>query len=964
MTTATSQNNSPARNALVTTLIVVGVLVAAFFAFTGFYSDFLWFDQLGYKNVLTTRWIATAVMFVIGFIAMAVPLALCIQIAYRVRPVYAKLSAELDRYQEIIEPLRRLAMWGIPIFFGVFAGLSAAAQWPTVWQFFAGEKTGETDPLLGADIGFYLFDLPFWSAIVAFISAVLILSLLVSVVVMYLYGSVRITGNELRVSKPARVQLAVLAGLYLIAQAASLWLGRYKKNVTMDTRITGAEYTTANANIPGLSILAVICLIVAVLFFITAVIGRWRLPIIGTGVLLVSALVLSMAYPWAVQTFQVQPNLNAMQSPYYQNNIDATRKAYGVDNLQVTDYSASTEASAGQLRQDAEATASIRIMDPLVVGPAFSQREGSRDYYQFPAALDVDRYEIDGSMQDTIVAVREIDETRLPQPSWNNQVAVYTHGYGLVAAAGNQRSTTGEPVFLERGMPSLGFLTDEGYEPRVYFGEKSPTYSIVGAPEGTPPVELDFQRGADGASGTYSTFNGDGGPKIGGFFNKLVYALKFQSEQILFSDLVNSESQILYDRNPADRVRAVAPYLTLDSDIYPSVVDGRVVWIVDAYTVSSSYPYSQIVNLREALADSTVAQMRFAADDLNYMRNSVKATVDAYDGSVTLYAWEPDEPILKAWQKIFPNTVKPISDMSGELLSHVRYPQDLFKVQRSVLGTYHVDDSLSFAQQDNRWQTPQDPRDQQQTRLQPPYYLSMKVPGQDSTRFSLFSTFIPFSQNRNVLTGYLSVDSDAGSTAGQVADGYGTISLLEIDADTTVPGPGQVQNSFNTEPELVRDINLMQQGESRVVYGNLLTLPVGGGLLYVQPVYVQASSGTQMPVLGLVLVSFGDRIAYANTLTEALNKLFGGDAGADAGDGDIAPVDPVPPVDPIRPDEGETDPLPIVPGLPDDQAALEKTIVDALAAKDAALKSGDLTEFAKQDAILTEALTKLLGLDN
>ncbi len=945
----------------------MGVLIAAFFAFASFYADFLWFKQLGFETVLKTRWFATAVMFVVGFVAMAVPVALCIQIAYRVRPVYAKLSAQLDRYQEVIEPLRRLAMWGIPLFFGLFAGLAAAAQWPTIWLFFAGGETGEKDPLLGADVGFYLFQLPFWSAIVSFVSAVLILCLIVSAVVMYLYGSVRISGNELRVSKAGRVQLAVLAGLYLIAQAANLWLDRYEKIVTPEERITGAGYTTANANIPGLSILAVIALLVAVAFFVTAAIGRWKLPVIGTGLLLVSALVLGIGYPWAVQTFQVTPNLNAMQAPYYQYNLDATRKAYGVDNLKVTDYSASTEASAGQLRQDADATASIRIMDPLVISPAFSQREGSRDYYQFPSSLDVDRYEIDGTMQDTIVAVRELDESRIPEQTWNNRVAVYTHGYGLVAAAGNQRSNTGEPVFLERGIPSHGFLTDLDYEPRVYFGENSPTYSIVGAPEGSAPVELDYQRGADGASGTYTTFEGEGGPKLGNLFNKLVYAMKFQSEQILFSDLVNEESQILYNRHPADRVQAAAPYLTLDNDIYPSVVDGRMVWIVDAYTVSSSYPYSEIRNLSDALADSTVAQPRFASDNINYMRNAVKATVDAYDGSVTLYAWEPEDPILKAWQNIFPNTVKPIAEMSGELMSHVRYPQDLFKVQRSILGTYHVDQAQSFAQQDNRWQTPLDPRDPNQANLQPPYYLSMQVPGQDSPRFSLFSTFIPFSENRNVLTGYLSVDSDAGSTAGEVADSYGTISLLEIDADTTVPGPGQVQNSFNTEPRLVSEINLMQQGESKVVYGNLLTLPVGGGLLYVQPVYLQASSGTQMPVLGLVLVSFGEKIAYATTLTDALNNLFGGDAGAEAGDGDVNPVEPVVPEEPSgtgEVDEGSTPTTPDpAPPASADRDALVKQITDALAAKDAALKSGDLTAFAEQDAILTDALTKLLELD-
>ncbi|MEI3849436.1 MULTISPECIES: UPF0182 family membrane protein [Microbacterium] len=957
MTTTSAPNPATPRTSrriLMISVVIIAALIAAFFAFASLYTDFLWYDQLDFAQVLTTRWLATAVMFVVGFLGMALPLFLVIQLAYRLRPVYVRLSSQLDRYQEVIEPLRRLAMWGMPVFFGLFAGFAAAGQWETVWMWANGASTGVLDPQFQMDTGFYMFALPFYRAVLGFASAVMILCLLVTALVSYLYGSVRVGQGELRISKPARIQLAVLAGVYLLLQAASLWLDRYVTLVTPEDRITGAAYTGANATIPGLSILAILAALVAILFFITAVIGRWRFPLAATALLVVASLVVGIGYPWVVNTFQVKPNQNSLQAEYYQRNLDATKAAYGIDGLETTPFKAATDAEPGQLRADADTTASIRILDPAIISPTVRQLEQYRAYYQFPENLDVDRYEIDGEKQDTVVAVRELDMNQLSDAgNWNNRAAVYTHGYGLVAAAGNQRTPDGEPVFLERGIPSDGFLTKtEKFEPRVYFGEQSPPYSIVGAPEGTAPVEIDYPRGQDGATDTKTTFTGDGGPRIGNFFNKLLYALKFQSEQILFSDLVNEESQILYDRDPKTRVQKVAPYLTLDNDPYPSVVDGRIVWIVDGYTTSASYPYSTGVSLQEAIGDASTAMPGFVADEVNYIRNSVKATVDAYDGSVTLYAWDEEDPVLKTWQKVYPSTLKPISDMSGELMSHVRYPTDLFKVQRAMLGVYHVDDASSFAQRDNAWKTPNDPQNQE--RLQSPYYLSMKMPGQDSPRFSMFTTFIPSAEgtsSRDVLLGYLAVDSDAGSEAGVKSKGYGQLRMLEIDADTTVPGPGQVQNTFDTDTDVAQQLNLLKQGQSEVLHGNLLTLPVGGGLLYVQPVYVQASKGTQLPRLQKILVAFGDRIAFADTLTGALDELFGGDAGAVGGDEEVPPTTP-----------GGSTTEPPQTGAAARQAALEDAKA-AMLARDEALKSGDLTKFAEADKQLTEAVNRLIELE-
>ncbi|MBT9605480.1 UPF0182 family protein [Microbacterium sp.] len=961
MTTTSAPNQATppnrSRRIISISLAVIAVLVVAFFVFANLYADWMWFSQLGFTEVLTTQWIARTVMFAVGFLAMAVPVWGAIQLAYRLRPVYARLSSQLDRYQEVVEPLRRLAMWGIPVFFGFFAGFAASAQWETTWLWFNGVTTSTTDPQFGIDTGFYLFALPFYTTALGFASAVVLVCLLLTAVVSYLYGSVRVGQRELRISKAARIQLAVLAGLYLLLQGGSLWLDRYTTLISQEDRITGPGYVGVNAVIPGQTILAIAAVIVAVAFFVTAIIGRWRYPLIATALLVVSAIVVGAAIPWAVTTFQVRPNQLALESQYYQRNIDSTKAAYGIDGVEKENFEATTTAQAGQLRNDAASTAQLRIMDPAIIGPTVRQLEQYRAYYQFANPLDVDRYQIKGQTQDAVVALRELNIGQLGDAAtWQNSTLVYTHGYGMVAAAGNERTDDGDPVFLEQAIPGTGFLTDLNYEPRVYFGEQSPPYSIVGGPEGGEDIELDYPIGADGGTETRTTFRGDGGPSVGNVFTRLIYALKFQSEQILFSDYVNQDSQILYDRNPKDRVQKVAPYLTLDSDPYPTVVDGRIKWVIDGYTTSANYPYSSSVSLSRAITDSNTPSPTYSLDNINYIRNSVKATVDAYDGKVSLYAWDDQDPVLQAWQKVYPTSLQPWSEMSADLMSHVRYPTDLMKVQRSMLGVYHVDDARSFFQQDNRWTTPNDPQDP--NTLQPPYYLTMKMPSQDAPTYSMFTSFIPASQGgqaRNVLTGYLAVDSNAGDQQGTKREDYGRLRMLVIDAATTVPGPGQVQNTFDSDTAVSSQINILQQGQSQVLNGNLLTLPVGGGLLYVQPVFVQSSGGTQLPQLRRVLVAFGDKIAFENTLSEALDALFGGDSGADTGDEAVTPTDQTDP-------GGGGTTAPTAPA--GDYAAALAEAQAALTARQAALTSGDLAGFATQDARLTAAVQRLIELQD
>jgi uncharacterized membrane protein (UPF0182 family) len=959
-TSSAPSTTNRTRVTLTISAIVIAVLVIAFFVVSNLYTDVLWFDQLGYLNVLTTQWAASVVMFLIGFVGMALPVWASIEIAFRSRPVYAKLNSQLDRYQQVIEPLRRLAMFGIPVVLGIFGGVSAATHWPVVLQWLNRTPFGETDPQFGLDISFYFYDLPMFHGLVGFASAVVLIAGIAALATSYLYGSLRLSGREVRISRAARVQLAVTAAIYLALQAISIWLDQYVTLYSGSQGFleTGAGYTEANATIPGRAILAGIAALVAVLFIVTAIIGRWRLPIIGTALLLVSGLVVGSVYPWVVQRFQVEPSAKTYEADYIQRSIDATRAAYGVADVQEIPYSAITDAEPGALREDAETTANIRILDPALVPKAFAQLEQFKQYYQFGNHLDVDRYDIDGATQDTVIAVRELNQSGLgdSQTPYNNTF-VYTHGYGIVAAYGNQRATDGNPVFLESGIPSTGDLGD--FEPRIYFGERSPEYSVVGGPDGAKDVELDYPSGGEESEqNATTTFSGDGGPKLDNPFKKLIYAIKYQSEQIFLSDAVNDSSQILYDRSPKERVQKVAPYLTLDSDTYPAIVDGKIVWIVDGYTTGTNYPYSQVEQLSTSIADSYTPTPAFPIDDINYIRNSVKATVDAYDGSVTLYAWDDEDPVLKTWEKIFPSTVLPMSDMDEELLDHVRYPSDLFKVQRGILGSYHVTDAGSFYSSDDQWVTPNDPVLTTDV-PQAPYYLTMQVPGADAPAFTLYSTYIPrgdADSTRNVLTGYLAVNSDAG-------EDYGKLTLLTLPKDDTVPGPGQVQNNFRTDTEVANQLALLERGQTEVKLGNLLTLPVGGGLLYVQPVYVQSTSGTIYPLLRKVLVSFGDQIAFEDTLDQALDTLFGGDSGAEAGDGEIPvePTDPAVPTDPTTPTDPET---PTEPTTPVDGDALAQALSDyqdALADRQAAYAANDLVAAAEADARMQEAITRAIA---
>lgn len=964
------------RSPWIPTLAVLVVLLSLAGVTAEIWTESLWFSQLGFSEVFRVRLLTQLSIFTVVFLVVASAVWLSMFLAFRMRPVYAAMSMESSsaaRYRAALAPVKLQVSLAAAALVATFAGMTSIVHWETVlmWHHqvpFSGD--GSTDAQFGHNISFYMFTVPMLQFVLNVVVAACVLSLIAAVVVHYLYGGLRYQGRDTKLERPIRVHLALLLATLPLSRAAKSWLERYETLTEDRGLFVGAGYTAATAEIPAHEIMAGISILVAAFFIAAGFTGGWRLSVVAVATMTVSLVVMTGLYPYAVQQIQVRPTEQAKEQEYLQRNIDATRQAYALTGVEVQrDYEPQVEGERGALRKDAETAASIRLIDPAVVGTVFNQQQRIRQFYRFQEPLDVDRYRINGEMRDTVLGVRELDLSGLSRKrSWVNDHTVYTHGYGIVAAYGNQRAADGSPEFFQKGIVGVNddkdVETDLGtFEPRIYFGEKSPNYSIVGAPAGAPPAEIDHPGGSVDAEGSESesgqakfTFSGNGGPKIGSFLNRSLFAMKFRDQNILLSGAINSESQILYDRQPLKRVSKVAPWLTLDSDPYPAVIGDRVKWIVDGYTVSSEYPYSDLQPFGDVTADSQTTQDNVARSlqqrKVNYIRNSVKAVVDAYDGKVDLYEWDKKDPVLQTWMNVFPNTVKPMSEISAELMPHLRYPEDLFKVQREVLARYHVKDANTFYTGQDFWKIPREPTDQATSKeqAQPPYYLTLQMPGQEKPAFSLTSSFIPDSNRGNeasVLAGFLAVDADAGEQAGERAKSYGTMRLLSLKRSTTVQGPGQAQNDFNTDTVALTELNLLERGGSRVKRGNLLTLPVAGGLLYVQPVYVTSSAETSIPLLRKVLVMFGKKVGFANTLDEALNQVFGGDSGAKPKDREPGSGDSSPEL--TKPSER------LSAALQEAQEAVEEG--------QKALKEGDFAAYGQAQEKLQKALEKAVVAD-
>lgn len=868
---------------LAITMIILFLVATILIAFSGFYADWLWFKSVSFTSVWQKVLLTKVQLFIIGGLITAIVVGLNIYLAYKRRPIYVPVAVEADnveRYRAQIEPLRRVIAVVLSLGLFYFGGSAAAQLWSSWLLFKNATPFGVKDPQFGLDVSFFAFKLPFYQALLSWAISTIILSTLAAVVVHYIYGGIRTQVQTDRTSVAARVQLSILLGTIVLLKAVAYWFDRYHLALKENRLITGLTYTDVNATLPAKAILAGIAVICALLFYANIVRKSWLLPAAGTALLVASSVLIAGIYPALIQQFQVKPSESAKEAPFIQRNIEATRAAYGLTNVDVQDYQATINAEAGQLSKDAGTINNIRLMDPNILSATFRQLQQIKPYYTFPESLDIDRYQVNGIQRDVVVGVRELNIAGNPVRNWINDHLVYTHGFGFVAAYGNTRDADGKPSFAVGDLPPTKGLGD--FEPRIYFGENVPDYSIIGG-KSSSPVEFDYPDDASPNGQKNYTYTGKGGVPVGSLVNKLVFALKYQEQRILLSNLINSESKILFNRNPRERVAKVAPWLTLDGDPYPAIIDGKVQWIIDGYTTSSGYPYSQNTTLANATADALTSNSRAVTAQgnqvVNYIRNSVKATVDAYDGTVTLYAWDDKDPVLKTWQKAFPGTVKPKSEISKSLLEHIRYPEDLFRVQRDVLSLYHVKNANAFYGGQDFWRVPRDPSTfGGNASAQPPYYTTLQMPGTSSPAFYLTTPFVPRGGREN-LSAFAAVHSDPGPD-------YGKITVLQLPRSTNIAGPSQVASNFEAKPEVANSLSLLRQGGSDVVLGNLLTLPVGNGLLYVQPVYVRATSNAAAyPLLQKVLVSFGDVIGFDDSLKGALDQVFGGNSGTSASGG-------------------------------------------------------------------------------
>jgi uncharacterized protein len=867
------------------TMVVLGillVLIAIADRVIDLLADWLWFTEVGYTDVFSGVLTTRLLLFATFGIGVGLIVALNLYLAYRMRPLLRPHSAEqhaLDRYRMLLLP--RMGMWIAIIagLVGLFAGISAQGRWQQ-WLLFANsEPFNIPDPQFGVDIGFYVFEYPFYRYLLGVGFGAVVIALIGALGLHYLLGGVRLQGAGDRMTPSARAHLTALVAAFVLLKSAAYFLDRRGLLLGSNPSVKdlhGASYTAVNALLPAKEILAWISLLVAVaiLVFSNAFVRNLVWPGVALALLGISAVVIGGIIPAGVQSFTVKPSPLAKESKYIGLSIDATRRAFGLSDVESKQYPANITSPPPELRTDTTTVPNVRLLDPAVVNDTYTQLQQAKQFYEFAEKLDVDRYKVGDVTQDYVVGVREINYEKLVQGNWQNKHTVFTHGYGFVAAPANKLVCDGQPYFVS------GFLSDSrdnGQEkcsdqaaeqiptsqPRIYYGERmGDAYAIVGKNGGS---NAEFDR-PNGATDQYFTYDGKGGVPIGSYGRRLLYSVHLRETNFLLSSVFNKNSKLMYVREPRHRVEKVAPFLTIDGDPYPAVVGGRVVWILDGYTTAATYPYSTRVDLKSATTDTQTGAGTFAQErqDVNYLRNSVKATVDAYDGSVTLYSFDDNDPILRTWNKAFGGKLFKLStDIPPELVAHLRYPEDQFKVQRDLLSRFHVQAPNEFFSSQDFWKVPGDPASDGRGK-QPPYYLLAKLPDQPGLTFQLTAAMVPLGR-----------ENLAGLVSGHYDGGKPKLQVFELPDNTNILGPVQIHQKMTNQDETVRQkINQFQIGGSTAVYGNLLSLPLAGGMLYVQPIYIKSTQDINYPLMKKILLNFGDYSAYADTMQEGIEQLI------------------------------------------------------------------------------------------
>ena len=953
------------RTILVVAAIALFILVTSLRGIAGFYTDFLWFESLGYDDVwrgVLGAQISLAVIFV------AIFFAICwanLYIADRLAPKFPPAGPEqeaLERFRDAIGHRTGLLRIGVALFLALIAGLGMSQEWRSWLLFVNGGDWGQEDAQFGTDLGFYIFRLPFLSSVADWAFASILIILVVTVAAHFANGGIRVqpTGPGAvgpRVTSQVKAHISVLLGLLALIRAAGYFLQRFELTTSSTGFVDGAGYTDVNAQLPVLNLLVLISAASFVLFIVNIWRRGWVLPILGVGLWGLVAVVAGGIYPQFIQRFQVEPNESSTEEVYIERNIAATREALDLGDVDSVDYDLNRDPEGVDLTDNRNTVRNIRLWDPsaTVLGQTFPRLEELLPYYQL-SDVDVDRYTIDGEPTQVVLSVRDLNTDGIPTGSWEARHVIYTHGYGVVMASGTSKTPEGRPDFLLQQVPVRENTDLDLERPQIYFGEDQGGYGITGASRD----ELDYQIGNETQLTRYDGADGVG---IGSYLRRIAFSLRFGQYDPLITDFITDDSKIHYIRDVRDRAQSLAPFLEFDADPYAVVVDGGVKWIIDAYTTTDRFPYGQVADNGGLPADSGLNK------GFNYVRNSVKTVVDAYEGTVTFYVIDDEDPIIQAWRSAFPDLFVDIDEMPEELIEHLRYPEDLFRVQTNMWARYHVNDPQTFYNNNDAWNVALDPGTAgagpatQTTNAagEPigpsvgarvdPYYLLTQLPGEDEAEFVMLRSFVPFGRDddNQQLTAFMVARSDP--------ENYGELVTYTMPRQNRPDGPAIVADAMQSDPVVSEQQTLLGTGESTVKLGNLIVVPVDESLVYVRPFYVE-SNQVRIPELKKVIAFFESNVAIADTLEQALTQLLGEvpdlDEVVDEDDREVIDV-PDDPTAPLDPDEQT--------GSVDERAArLLEEANELFEDAQAALVAGDLGEYQSLTDDAQELVSEALEL--
>ena len=866
----------PSRGRILVSVLVGVVLLLVFSArgLSSFYVNVLWFNGVGFSDVywgILRSKVELAAIFSLGCFAF---LWLNLLIADKVAPLTLPNTPEdqtVMRIREATAKSRGKLRIALALLIGLMLGLPASAQWQDWLMFRHRQAFSDGDPLFKANVGFYVFRLPFAQFVVSWAFGALVLVTIVVTAFHFINGSIRPQDRVQRVSPQAKVHLSVLVAAGTLLRAANYWLSKYELTSSQRGVVRGALYTDVNAQLPALNLMILVSLAVTALLLWNIRQRGWRLPAMAIGLWVVVALVAGTVYPAVIQRFVVQPNVSTREIPYIQRNISATKKAMGISNVERVDASFN-EIGTDDVTADDAALRDVRQLDPVQMKDRFALDQGLTSFYRV-TDLDVDRYAVDGRIQQVLVAARELNPGGIPNRTWVSRHLIYTHGCGVIAAPASVATDDGRPSYVDLNVT----------KPQIYFGDRLDGYAVV-------KTSQQEQACPDTKKSAYAA---EGGIRFNSIIRKLALAVNFGEFNLFGSNLITDNSEILLERDVRSRVKKIAPFLHFDADPYPVVVDGSVQWVIDAFTTTNRYPYAETASISQLSSDSGLNHT------FNYVRNSVKAVVDAYSGEVTLYVMDTKDPIIRMWASAFPKMFTKKSEVPPALAAHFRYPEDLFRVQTNLFGRYQFDDATLFFNRDAAWSVAQAPAsepegssatgsitpgidapgavdsiDASDSNVQrfSPYYSIFHAPGTqtDIGEFSMVRPFVPFSadDSRKELRSLMVVSSDPKN--------YGKITVYDVKAPLP-PGPATVAAEFESEPTISQTITPLDQRGSRVMYGDLQFVPVGKGLVYLRPLFVLPDGEDSKQIfVRKVLGSYNGKSVIGNSLTDVIAQLFPG----------------------------------------------------------------------------------------